>query len=98
MSKNLFIWSLDPARVPNDPRERGAGWGMLMEMIKQDKEKGVLKDWGAFTSEGKGYCIVEGTNLEIMKMTDQYTPYVQFEIHPISTSDEVNKLISHLAG
>ena len=97
MSMNLFLWSIDRTLVPKDPRERGAAWSLLMGMIKKDREKGLLKDWGAFTSEGRGYCIVEGSNLEIMMMTEQYNPYVHFEIHPIASFDEVDKLISHLA-
>ena len=57
-----------------------------------------LKIGGAFTSEGEGYCIVEGTNVEIMKMTEQYVPYVLFETKPVSSVEEVNELIAHLSG
>ncbi len=69
-----------------------------MALVKQDLESGLVKDWGAFTSEGQGYCIVEGTNVEIMKMTEQYVPYINFEIKPVSSAEEVNELIQHLAG
>ncbi len=98
MAKYHLYWQLDEARVPEDAKERGGAWGLFMAMIAQDKENGVLKDWGAFTSEGAGYCIVEGNNVDVMKMTEQYVPYVQFEIKPVSTDDEVNELIAHLTG
>ncbi len=98
MAKYHLYWRLDGARVSVDPKERGGGWGLLMAMVKQDMERGVLKDWGAFTSEGQGYCIVEGTNVEIMKMTEQYVPYVSFETRPVSSAEEVNELIQHLSG
>ncbi len=98
MGKFFLNWRLDPSKIPVDPKERGAGYGFLMAMIKQDKEKGVLLDWGAFTSEGKGYCIVEGSNVDVMKMTEQYVPYVRFETHPVSTIKEVDQLLAHLAG
>ncbi len=98
MAKHLLYWRLDETRVPEDAKERGGAWGLFMAMIAQDMASGVLKDWGAFTSEGEGYCIVEGSNVEVMKMTEQYVPYVQFEIKPISTVDEVNELIAHLSG
>ena len=58
----------------------------------------MIKDWGAFTSEGQGYCVVEGSNVEIMKMTEQYVPYIQFEIKPASTVEEVDELLKHLSG
>jgi hypothetical protein len=73
-------------------------WALMMAVMKQDMEKGVVKDWGSFTSEGQGYCIVEGTNVEIMKMTEQYVPYILFEAKPVSTTEEVNELIQHLSG
>ena len=98
MAKYHLYWKLDESRVPVDAKERGGSWGLFMAMIKQDMESGVLKDWGAFTSEGEGYLIVEGTNVEIMKMTEQYVPYVLFETKPVSSAEEVNELVAHLSG
>ena len=98
MAKYHLYWRLDVARVSVDAKERGGGWGLLMALVKQDMESGVLKDWGAFTSEGQGYCIVEGTNVEIMKMTEQYVPYCSFETKSVSSAEEVNELIQHLSG
>lgn len=98
MSKYLLNWSLDASRVPVDPKERSAAWGILMGMIQKDRERGILKDWGAFTSEGRGFCLVEGTPLEVMQMTEQYTPYVQFETHPVASIGEINELLKLMAG
>ena len=98
MAKYLMLWNLNRALMPVDPKERGAGWGMLMEVVKDDMAKGVIKDWGVFTSQGAGYCLMEGTNVEIMKSTEQYDPYVFFEPHPIATYDETLEMVKHLAG
>jgi hypothetical protein len=98
MNKYLLLWTLDPAHVPQDPRERGKGWEILMNMIKNDREKRILTDWGVFPAEGKGYGIAEGSTLEVMKMAEQYAPFVHFEIHPAATIDEAEKLIRHLTG
>jgi len=48
MGKYLLLWEVDRARIPIDPKERGAGWSLLMAMVRQDIEKGISKDWGAF--------------------------------------------------
>lgn len=96
MPRYHFYWTLNEAIIPADAKERGGGWSLLMTMIKHDMEKGVLKDWGAFTSEGRGYCVAEGSNVEVMKMTEQYVPFVFFESKPVSTFDEVSQLIGHL--
>jgi hypothetical protein len=97
MPKYLMLWSLDKAYIPADSKERGGGWSLLMELVKQDLKKGVSKDWGLFPSEGAGYCILEGTNVEIMKTTEQYVPYVDFETYPIASVDEAHELVQALS-
>jgi len=98
MGKHLIHWSLNDAKIPDDPKERGSGYGVLMAMVKQDIEKGLFKDWGAFPGEGRGYIVVKGSYLEIMKMTEQYAPFVQFKVHPAASISEVDELIKHLTG
>ena len=40
MGKYLLLLEVDRTRIPIDPKERGAGWGLLMAMVRQDIEKG----------------------------------------------------------
>ena len=98
MGKYLLLWELDPARVPVDSKERAVGWSMLMAMVKKDLEKGISKDWGAFIGEGSGYAIAEGSETEVSIMTQQYSPYVHFETHPIMTVSQVEDMLKALAG
>ena len=98
MGKYLVLWELDQTKIPIDPKERGEGWGLLMGMVRQDIEKGITKDWGSFISEGKGYTVVEGTELEVMKTLDQYVPYCTYKVHPIATESQVNELVKALSG
>lgn len=98
MGKYLLLWEVDRARIPTDPKERGAGWGLLMAMVRQDIEKGVSKDWGAFVGETNGYAVAEGTEIEILNMTAQYGPYVSFKVHPIASESQVNDMIKALSG
>jgi hypothetical protein len=97
MGKYLLLWEVDRARIPTDPKERGAGWGLLMAMVRQDIEKGVSKDWGAFVGETNGYAVAEGTEIEILNMTAQYGPYVSFKVHPIASESQVNDMIKALS-
>ena len=98
MGKYLLLWQLNPAHVPVNPKERATGWSALMAMVKKDLEKGISKDWGAFIGEGKGYAIAEGSEIEVSMMTQQYTPYVQFETHPIMSMSQVENMIKALGG
>ena len=48
MGKYLVLWKMVNARLPVDRKERAAGLGPLVAMVKQDIEKGKIKDWGNF--------------------------------------------------
>jgi hypothetical protein len=98
MGKYLMIWDLNLALTPVDPKERGAGYELLMAMVKQDIEKGLSKDWGNFVGEGAGYCIAEGSEVEINKMVQQYAPYVRFKTHPVVSVEQVDEVIKYLTG
>ena len=98
MGKYLLLWEVDRTRIPIDPKERGAGWGLLMAMVRQDIEKGISKDWGAFVGEANGYAVAEGTELEVLNMVQQYAPYVIFKVHPIASESQVNEMIKALSG
>ncbi len=98
MGKYLLLWEVDRARIPIDPKERGAGWGLLMAMVRQDIEKGISKDWGAFVGENNGYAIMEGIELEVMNTIAQYVPYCIFKVHPVASESQVNEMIKALSG
>jgi hypothetical protein len=98
MGKYLLLWQLDPARVPVDPKQRATGWSGLMAMVKNDLEKGISKDWGAFIGEGKGYAIAEGSETEVSLMTQQYSPYVHFETHPIMSATQIGDMLKAMGA
>jgi hypothetical protein len=98
MSRYLLIWDLSPAYVSENAVERGNQWKQLMKMVQQDMQKGVTKDWGAFIAERSGYCVVEGTELEVSIMAQQYAPYVEFSTHPCSSFDQTNELLDALTS
>lgn len=97
MAKYLVFWKLDPARVPDDPKERAAGWTLLMNMVKQDMQKGFTKDWGATPGELNGFFIIEATEVELMMVTEQYSPYVSFQVRPVATVAQVEQLLGAMS-
>ena len=98
MGKYLVLWEVDQTKIPIDPKERGEGWSMLMAMVRQDIEKGLTKDWGAFLGESNGYSINEGTELEVMNSLQQYVPFCTFKVYPIATEDRVNEMLKGMMG
>ena len=96
MGKYLMIWELNYAHISVDPKERAAGYELLLAIAKQDIEKGLSKDWGNFVGEGSGYCIVEGSEVEINKMVQQYAPYVRFKTHPVVSVEQVDEVIKSM--
>ena len=98
MGKYLMIWNLNLALTPVDPKERGAAYDLLLSMVKQDINKGLSTDWGNFVGEGSGYCIAEGSEVEINKMVQQYAPYVTFKTHPVVSLEQVDEVIKSMTG
>jgi len=98
MPKYMALWEVEQSKIPIDPKERAAGWGMLMAMVRQDFEKGILKDWGAFLAESNGYAVWEGSEIDVMKTIQQYVPFCIFDVRAIATEDRVNEMLSALSG
>ena len=98
MGRYHLLWEADTTRTPVDRKERGTLVKGLLDIVKQDIEKGITKDWGGFLGEAKGYAIVEGTELEIAKMIQQYTPFVSFEVHPVTSLSDWDELVKNLVG
>ena len=96
MGKYLMLWEFDRTKIPEDPKERGIEFKMLMKVIKQDIKQGILKDWGLFVGENHGYSIVQGTEIEVIKSIQQYTPFVYFASHPIATVNQAGEMIKAL--
>ena len=53
MGKYLVLWEIDQTKIPVDPKERGDTWSLFMTVVRQDIEKGIVKDWGAFVGDTK---------------------------------------------
>lgn len=96
MGKYLVLWEVDQSRVPVDAKEKGAGWGALLEMVKQDIKAGITKDWGGFVGEINGYAIWEGTEVEVGSGLVKYSPFVRFKVYPISSVSQVDEIIKSL--
>ncbi len=97
MPKYLTTWETDPSRAPVDPKERGALWGAMVAMVKQQMSDGVTTDWGAFVGENRGYAIGEASALEVSKLLQQFFPYITFETHELLSIDQMGELAQSLA-
>jgi len=97
MAKFLVMWEINLSLSPTDPKERGDGWNLLMDMIDQDINRGLIKDWGAIPGEVEGYFIAECSEVELGVMTQQYFPYCIFKVSPIATLDQVREVVGSLS-
>jgi hypothetical protein len=98
MSTYLLIWNLNPNYISEEPAKRAKQWQQLMKMIDEDMKRGVLKSWGSFIAEGGGYSLMEGSELDVSVMAQQYVPYVEFETHACATFEQTKQLLEAMAG
>ena len=93
MGKYLVLWEVDSTRAPVDAKERGTLWLGMANMVREDMQKGMIKDWGTFPGELCGYSIEEGSEIDVMKSAMQYAPYIRFKVHPVASLDQVEQAI-----
>ena len=98
MGRYLVLWEVEKAHMPVDPKERGEGWALLMAMTKQDMEKGLIKEWGSVVGENRGFNLVEGSEVEIENMVQQYVPFINVEVLPISSFSQIEEVVKGLTG
>ena len=96
MARYLLLWEMDRTKIPVNPKERGVGTGMLLELVKQDLKEGKIKDWGVFAGEHAGYSVLEGNEMDILNLIQRYTPFVYFETHPIASVAHLDEMIKVL--
>ena len=89
MPKYFMTWEVDPTRVPIDPKERGALWSGMLEIVKQNIKEGTTSDWGCFVGEASGYSVSEQSEMELAKELQQFYPFVTFKVHQVMSVDEM---------
>ena len=98
MPKYLVLWEVDANKAPVNPKERGAAWTAMVNLIKQDMKEGKVTDWGSFAGEGKGYSVSVMTELELAKNLQRFFPYINFKVHQVMTVDQTAELAKSLSG
>lgn len=81
---------------PIDPKERGALWGGMVEIIKQEMKDGITSEWGAFVGEARGYSIGEQSIVDLAKTLQQFYPFVTFQVHQVMSIDEMAEVAKSL--
>ncbi len=98
MPKYLVLWEVDPSRTPANPKERGAAWTAMLNMIKQDMKDGKVTDWGVCPGEARGYSIMVMPELDLAKNAHRFYPYVTFKVNQVMTVDQTVELAKSLSG
>ena len=98
MAKYLLVWELNPDKMPDDPKVRGEGWAMMLELIKQDMKEATVLDWGTFVGELKGYSIAENDPVSLAKNLQRFAPFVTFEVRQVMSVDDTMEVAMSLSG
>ena len=93
MGRYLVMWEADESKIPVNPEERKVGWLGAMEGVKQDIKDGLIKDWGNFLGQPRGFNITEGTEDEVISHTLKYIPYFRFKIYPVASIEKTEAAI-----
>jgi hypothetical protein len=78
-------------------KERANAWLPLVQEVKKDMQSGLLKAWGSYLGEMRGFGLAEGSEEAVFKMAQKYLPHVHFTTHPAATVDQMEKLFKEMA-
>ena len=85
----LILWEADMSYFPTDQEERAKLVVSMAERVKKDLESGDTKMWGISVGGGHGFSITENDPKEVYGILSTYTPYIQFEVQPMLSVDEM---------
>ena len=89
MTKFYMKWTMNPMTVPADPGERIKYWLSLLEGVQAQLKSGELIDWGITCDSNEGYCFAETDEKTLHATVVSWLPYIQFDIKPVISVDEV---------
>jgi hypothetical protein len=78
-----MLWEIETSHTPEDSTERKAQYKTLQGPTKQLIDDGIVKEWGVFLGQPRGYCLVEGDDVVLQTIANNFGPYVTFELIPI---------------
>ena len=93
----LMTWEIDTSKVPVDPKQRAKAFLPLLQETKKDMQSGLLKAWGSYPGEMRGFGVAEGSEEAVIKMAHKYIPIVLFTTHPAVTVDQMEKILKEMA-
>ena len=91
MAKFILHWEVDPAKTPEDPKERKQQWLQFQDIVVQQMKDGLISEWGANVGELIGFCISEASEIEVHMLTAMWEPFVKFDTRAILTIEQVNE-------
>ena len=91
-------WQLNPMFTPANPEERVKLWLSMLEMVRADLQSGSLTDWGICSDISAGYAFAEGDEKTIHASILKWIPYLNFDIKPVLSVDNVIANIKQAAS
>ena len=92
MTKFHIEWK-QSSKIPEDPVKLAKLYLSHMEQVKADLKSGKLTDFGQYSNGSSGYCLIEGTEIDVFTTLMKWLPYVEFDVKPIVNVDQTIEAI-----
>jgi hypothetical protein len=92
MARYMLLWEYDTSRCPLDAKEKVGQWLALTDVVKRQLKSGEIKEWAHYAGESAGYVIVEGNELDALKISGTYAPYVKFTSKVLLTIEQCEQV------
>jgi len=92
MARYIMFWEYNLGLCPVDPKEKVKQWLTLTEVTKKLLKSGEVKEFAHYAGESAGYCIVEGNEMEVQKLTDSFLPHIKWTTKTLLTLEQCEKV------
>jgi len=88
MTKFFVKWRVDLSRSALSPKEAVQLGLKLGDAVKAEMSSGKVTEWGSFCNGKDGYCIIEGTEQDVVSTMYKYISNVSYEVYPVHGVDD----------
>ncbi len=94
MVRYIVSWKMVNSRLPENDELRLKLETRLLETVRNSMRNNKIKEFGIYPTGGSGYAFFEGTESELAVETLKYSPYVEFDVHPIITAEQYLEILN----
>ncbi len=92
MARYAVFWEYNIDHCPLSSQQKTDQWLTLADSVKKLLKSGEVKEWTHYAGEAAGYMIIEGSETDVLRLTDTYLPYIKCTVKTMLTIEQCEQV------